>query len=117
VFKWMLRYFQGEMIRLEVLESYTLVLHMLGFWEKVGKGRRGWWGAGRKNGGGGGVKNVWPQRKESEWCCAFSTGLWAGWLAGLKVQEVWASSGFLPKCFFPLFLPSSLLTRTLLLSA
>jgi len=56
VFKWMLRYFQGEMIRLEVLESYTLVLHMLGFWEKVGKGRRGWWGAGRKNGGGGGSR-------------------------------------------------------------
>ncbi len=56
MFKWMLRYFQGEMIRLEVLESYTLVLHMLGFWEKVGKGRRGWWGAGRKNGGGGGSR-------------------------------------------------------------
>lgn len=83
---------------------------MLGFWEKVGKGRRGWWGAGRKSGGGG-VKNVWPQRKESEWCCAFSTGLWAGWLAGLKVQEVWASSGFLPKWFFfsisALFAPHS----------
>lgn len=31
MFKWMLRYFQGEMIRLEVLESYTLVLQYARF--------------------------------------------------------------------------------------
>jgi len=65
VFKWMLRYFQGEMIRLEVLESYTLVLHMLGFWEKVGKGRRGWWGAGRKNGGGGGGSRMFGRKERN----------------------------------------------------
>lgn len=102
------------MIRLEILESYTLVLCSV-------SGRR--WGKGEEGGGvqvgkGGWIMNVWPQRKESEWCCAFSTGLWAGWLAGFKVQRCMGVQWIFAKVLvFFLFLPSSLLTRTLLPSA
>ncbi len=83
---------------------------MLGFWEKVGKGRKGWWGAGRKNGGGGSRMFSRKERNRRGVVLLVPGCGLDGWRDS-KCKDVWASSGFLPKWIFfsisALFAPHS----------